>query len=155
MADNAALGMQPGTRLDFAHREPRRARCDDHVGRQQLVELTIELLLEVDPLGPVFLDEVCGTNCCREICRECQVRLRCAGRKTQSLERRPGRLDELSQRRLRVRRDVGGDDLQSLREEQRRPARANDAGSDDGDSANRFVVRHGLVLLQVGFQISA
>ena len=58
MADDAALGMGRGARLDFAHGEPRRARRDDHVGRQQLVELPIELLLEIDPLGPVLLDEV-------------------------------------------------------------------------------------------------
>ena len=58
MGDDAALGMGGGARLDFAHREPRRARSDDHVGRQQLVELPIELLLEIDPLRPVLLDEV-------------------------------------------------------------------------------------------------
>ena len=58
MGDDAALGMGRGAQLDFAHGEPRRARRDDYVGRQQLVELPIELLLEIDPLRPVFLDEV-------------------------------------------------------------------------------------------------
>ena len=70
MADDAALGVQIASRLNLAHGETRRARGDDHVGRQQLVELPIELLLEVDPLGPVFLDEVRGSNSRRQICRE-------------------------------------------------------------------------------------
>ena len=154
MADHATLGMRLGSRLDLAHRDPRRTRGDDYLGRQQFVELAIEFLFEVDPLGPVFLDEVRGTNCCRQICRECESRLRCAGRKTQSLQRRPGRLNEPSQRHLSVRCNIGRYDVQSLRKEQRRTARANNAGSYDGDVANRLVVRHGLVLLQVGFQIS-
>ena len=46
------------------------------------------------------------------------------------------------QRRLGIRRDIGRDDLQSLGQEQRRPARADDAGSDDGDAANGLVVGH-------------
>ncbi len=95
MGDDAALGMGCGTLLDFAHGEPRRARCDDHVGRQQLVELAIELLLEFDPLGPVLLDEVGAGECLRDVGREREVRLRSSGRQAQSLERRPGRLDEL------------------------------------------------------------
>ena len=70
---------------------------------------------------------------CRQIGREREMRLRCAGREAQSLERRPGRLHELPQRGLGIRRDIGRDDVQSLRQEQRRPARADDAGSDDGD----------------------
>ena len=128
--------------LDFAHREPRRARRDDHVGRQQLVELPIELLLEIDPLGPVLLDEVGACERFREVGRERQVRLRRAGREAQSLERRPGGLHELPQRGFRVRRDVGRDDLQSLGEEQRGPARADHAGADDGDAANGLGVGH-------------
>jgi hypothetical protein len=58
MGNDAALGMGRGALLNFAHGEPRRAGRDDHVGRQQFVQLPIELLLEIDPLGPVLLDEV-------------------------------------------------------------------------------------------------
>ena len=142
MADDAALRMRCGARLDFAHLDPGRARRDDHVGRQQLVELPIELLLEVQPLGPVLLDEVGARQRFGKVGSERQVRLRCAGREAQSLERRPGRLHELPQRGFRVRRDVGRDDLQSLGEKQRGPARADHAGADDGDAANGLVVGH-------------
>ena len=72
----------------------------------------------------------------------CQVRLRRAGREAQSLERRPGGLDELPQRGFRVRRGVGRDDLQSLGEIQRTPARADHAGADDGDAANGLGIGH-------------
>ena len=58
MPDHAALGMRGAPRLDLAHRQAGGARRNDHVGRQQLVELPIELFLEIDPLGPVLLDEV-------------------------------------------------------------------------------------------------
>src|SRR3984893_7938636 len=58
MRYDTALGMRRTARLDVAHGEAGRARRDDHVGRQQLVELPRELLLEVDPLGAVLLHEV-------------------------------------------------------------------------------------------------
>ena len=125
--------MGRGALLDFAHGEPRRARCDDHVGRQQLVELPIELLLEIDPLGPVLLDEVGAGERLREVGRELQVRLRRARRQAQSLERRPGGLDEFPQRGFCVRCDVGRDDLQSLGEIQRGPAGADHASANNGN----------------------
>jgi len=142
MTDHAAFGMGRGALLDFAHGEPRRARRDDHLGRQLLVELPIELLLEIDPLGPVLLDEVDASERLGEVGRECQVRLRRSGREAQSLERRPGGLDELPQRSFRVRSGVRRDDLQSLGEKQRTPARADHAGADDGDAANGLGIVH-------------
>src|SRR5262249_26415665 len=69
MGDDATLGMRRGSLLDFAHGEPRRARCDDHIGGQQRVELAVELLLEINPLGSVFLDEVDAGDRLRKICR--------------------------------------------------------------------------------------
>ena len=116
MSDDAALGMGGRTLLDFAHGEPRRARCDDHVGRKQLVQLPIELLLEIDPLGPVLLDEINSVDGLRERGREFQVRLRRSGGQAQALECRPCGLHELPQRGFCVRRDVRRDDLQSLGE---------------------------------------
>src|SRR5260221_12125581 len=62
MADDAALRVQAAIRLDLADGEAGRARGDDYLSGQQLVELRIELLLEVDPFGPVFLDEVCRSK---------------------------------------------------------------------------------------------
>ena len=106
--------MGSGTFLDFAHGEARRARCDDDVGGQQLVELPIEFLLKIDALGPVLLDEVDASDRLRERGRELQVRLRRSGRQPQSFERRPGGLHELPQPGFRVWRDIGRDDLQSL-----------------------------------------
>ena len=111
-------------------------------GGQQLVELAIELLLEIDPLGPVLLDEVGTGERLREVGRELEVRLRRSGRQAQSLERRPGGLHELPQRGFCVRRDVRRDDLQSLGEKQRGPARADHAGADDGDAANGLGIGH-------------
>src|SRR5262245_44653623 len=87
-------------------------------GGEQLIELPIELLLEIDPLGPVLLDEVGAGDRLRECGRELQVRLRRSGREAQSLERRPGGLHELPQRGFCVRRDVGRDDLKSFGQEQ-------------------------------------
>ena len=142
MSDDASLGMGLSAQLDVAHLEPRRARPDDHVRRQQLVELPIELLLEIDPLGPVLLDQVDAGDRLREICRELEVRLRRSRRQAQSLERRPGRLHELAERSFCVRRNVRCDDLQSLGEKQRGPARADHAGADDGDAVNGFSVAH-------------
>ena len=54
---------------------------------------------------------------------------------------------------FRVWRDIGRDDVQSLGEELRGPARADDAGADDGDAANWLVVGH--VSSPIGGQISA
>jgi hypothetical protein len=58
MADDATLGMRSAAQLNLAHREPGRARRDDHIGRQQVIQLPIELLLEVEALRAIFLDEI-------------------------------------------------------------------------------------------------
>src|ERR1700733_469815 len=58
MADYATLGMGAAACLNFAHCEPGRARRDDHFSRQQVIQLPIELLLEVEALGTIFLDEI-------------------------------------------------------------------------------------------------
>ena len=73
MADDTALGVQTASRLNLTHGKAGRARSDDHVGRQQLVELLIQLLLEVDPLGPVFLDEVRALHRRRHIVRKREI----------------------------------------------------------------------------------
>src|SRR6266700_1899497 len=88
----------------------------------------ISLMVSPDEVGTV--DRLCERG------GELQVRLRRSRRQAQSLERRPGGLHELPQRGFRVWRDVRRDHLQSLGEIQRGPARADDAGSDDGDAAN-------------------
>jgi hypothetical protein len=142
MPDDAALGVSGAARLDLAHREARRARRDDYVGRQQLVELSIELLLEIDPLGPILLDKVRALDPCRNVGLEGQLGLGRAWRKAQSLGRRPGRFDKALQGSFCIRRDIGRHDLQTVREEEGRPARANDASADDGHAANRLG-RHG------------
>ena len=142
MPDDAALGVSGAARLDLAHREARRARRDDYVGRQQLVELSIELLLEIDPLGPVLLDKVGALDRCRKVGLERQFGLGCPGAKAQPLERRPSRFDEPLQGGFCMRRDIGRHDLQAVREEEGGPARANDASADDGDAANGLG-RHG------------
>src|SRR3984885_5690651 len=58
MADDATLGMRFAAQLNLVHGEPGRARCDDHVRRQQIVQLPIELLLEVEALRTILLDEI-------------------------------------------------------------------------------------------------
>jgi hypothetical protein len=121
---------------------PDEARCNDHVWRQQLVELPIKLLLEIDPLGPILLNEVGAGDRFHKVGAELQVRLRRSGREAQSLERGPGGLNELPQRSFCVWRRVRGDDLQSLSKKQRGPARADHAGADDGDAANGFSLGH-------------
>src|SRR5205085_11225141 len=80
MPDDTALGVQAAVRLNLAHGEARRARSNYHVGGQQLVELAVELLLEVDPLGSVFLDQVRACHGGRQVASEGQMRLRRAGR---------------------------------------------------------------------------
>jgi hypothetical protein len=75
MADDTALGMRRTSRLDLAHGQARRARPDDRVGRQQLVELSIEPLLEIDPLGPILLDEIRTVHGGRKVRRKGQLRL--------------------------------------------------------------------------------
>ena len=99
----------------------------------------IQLLLEVEPLGSVFLDEVGLATAPPQIGRERQAVARCAGGEADARQRRPGLVDELAQlasafgadrsRRRRIPgRGTGG------------PARADDSGADDGDAANGFVV---------------
>jgi len=44
-----------------------------HVGRQQLVELSIEFLLEAIPLGPILLDKVRALDRCRKVGLETSV----------------------------------------------------------------------------------
>src|ERR1700728_5218538 len=107
MADDATLGVKAAIRLNLAHGETRRARSDDHIRRQQLVELAIEFLLEVDSLGPVFLDKVRACDGGRHISGECNTRLRSAGRKAQSLKCRPSRLHKALQSCLGIRGYVG------------------------------------------------
>ena len=70
MADHAALGMRFRAVWISLMVKPRRARGDDDVGRQQLVQLAIECLLELDLLGPVLLDEIGAGDRLREIGRE-------------------------------------------------------------------------------------
>src|ERR1700752_2916362 len=55
MRDDATLGMERATGLDLAHCKALRTRSDDHIGRQQFVELTVQLFLEVYPLRSVLL----------------------------------------------------------------------------------------------------
>src|SRR5262249_58834755 len=124
-AVDAALGIARGSLLHLAHGGPRGARGNDHVGSQQPVDLPIELLLEINPLGSVFLDEVDAGDRLRKICRELEVRLRRSSRQAQSLERWPGRLHKLAERSFCVRRDVRRDYLQSLGEKQRGPTRTD------------------------------
>jgi hypothetical protein len=73
--DHAALEVSAAAQLDLAHREAGRARRDYHVGRQRLVKLPIELLLEVDPLGPILLDEVGALDRRQKVGLERQFRL--------------------------------------------------------------------------------
>ena len=108
----------------------------------QLVELSIELLLEVDPLRSVLLDEIDIGERMLQIGRELEVRLRRAGRQAQSLESWPCGLDELSQRSFRIGRDVRRDDLQSSGQKQRAPTRPDHAGANDSDGANGPGVAH-------------
>ncbi len=58
MRDDASLGMLGGPLLNIAHDEPGGARGEDHVGRQDAIELPKKLLLELHAFGPVLLDEV-------------------------------------------------------------------------------------------------
>jgi hypothetical protein len=92
----------------------RRARRYDHVGRQQVVELPVELLLELDPLGPVLLDEIGAGDRMRQLGRKLQVRLRRSGRKAQSFERGPGRINKAPQRGLSIRRNIRRRNFQTL-----------------------------------------
>jgi len=117
MGNDTTLGMCRGALLDFAHGEPRRTRCDDYVGSEQLVELSIEFLLEINPLGPVFLDEVGVRQRFGEVAGELQPRLRRAGREAQAGKCRPGACHESPKPGFRVGRRVSRHDIQSLGEE--------------------------------------
>jgi hypothetical protein len=75
MGDDATLGMGLSAGLNLAHGETWRARCNDHVRRQQFIELTIKILLEIDPLGSILLDEVRASHRRRQVSREGELRL--------------------------------------------------------------------------------
>ena len=53
-----AFGFAAARLDDLAHGQARRAGRNDHVRRQQFVELPVELSLEVDPLRSILLDKV-------------------------------------------------------------------------------------------------
>src|SRR6516225_6320704 len=114
--DYAALGMGRATELDFAHRQAGRTRSYDHLGRQELVELAVELPLEIDALGPVLLDEIGALHRRCEVGREGQAGLRRARREAQSLKGRPGGRDEPLERGRGVWRDIGRDDIKAFRQ---------------------------------------
>ena len=80
MPDDTPLRMETTARLNLTHRQPRRARCDDHLWRQQLIKLAIELLLEFDPLGTVLLNQIRTFDRRREIGRKRQLGQGCVGR---------------------------------------------------------------------------
>ena len=90
MPDEDALGVL-ALRLHHARRDSRRARGDDRVRRRGGVHVGEELHLEIGPLGAVFLDEVGLRKRLLHVRREGQAVARCAGRKANGVERRPGR----------------------------------------------------------------
>ncbi|HET7893879.1 MAG TPA: hypothetical protein VFL34_20275, partial [Candidatus Sulfotelmatobacter sp.] len=69
--------------------------------------------------------------------------------------RQPSTRHELPQGGLCVRRDVTCDHMESLGEEQRGPARADDTGTDDGDAANGFNTAHVISPTRLSALISA
>ena len=143
MSDEAALGMIGAGLLDLAHRQARRARGDQGRGREQLVQLGVEFALEVDPFRSVLLHQVRALHRVLELWLEPQTLPGGARRQSQLLQRRPALIDEGAQTVLGARRDIGGDHVQALGQEERRPAGADHARSNDGDAADGRMV-HGV-----------
>src|SRR5271163_2789880 len=129
MPDDASLEMGRSPQPDLAHGQSRRAGRNDHVRWQQFVELPIELSLEVDPFRSILLDKLRVLQGPRQIGHKLQICLRGARREPQSLESWPSSFNITSQRCVCVRRHIRHNDLQALRQEERCPARADDAGS--------------------------
>src|SRR5271154_6311054 len=140
--DYTSFGVGPAARLDLAHRETRRARRDNHIGRQKLIELTVQCSLEINSLRAIFLNEISALHRGGKIGRKRQFRGRRAAGEAKPLEDRPSRFDESLEASLRVWRDVGCHHLQPPRQKQRAPTRADCTGPDDGYPANWFECRH-------------
>jgi hypothetical protein len=138
VTDDATLRMQCSARLNVAHLDTGRARRDDHVRRQQLVELLVQLLLEVQPFGSVFLDQIHASQRGRQVAGEGKTRLRCAGRETQPLQRRQAAFTNLRSAASASGAMSVATTSSPFGEILRGPARADYASADDCDAANGF-----------------
>ncbi len=140
VADDATFGAL-ATRLDDAHREPRRARGDDRVGRSGCVDVGEQLDLEIGPLRPVLLDEVRLRQRLLHVGGELETLHRRLRRQSDDLERLPGLVHVPAQVRFCVRGWIRRDHVEPAREVLRRPTRTDESRPDDRDPAYRFVRR--------------
>ena len=119
----------------FAGRARRARRQQQRVARHGRLDACPQRLLPLGLLGAVLLHQIGTGDGALEIGLEAQVALEPFVRQAECLQRRR----DLRQRRLHRALDVGlrivDDHVQPVREEQRRPRRADDAGADDADVA--------------------
>ena len=135
----------PALGLHRADRQPRRTRCEHHVGRRGRVHAAEQVALEVEPLGAVLLHEVGIGQRGFELRMKAQPRGRCAVGQAKALQRRPVLRNGGLQARFGARRRIERVDIETLREKVRSPARADDAGRDDRDATD-FAAAHKVLL---------
>ena len=127
--------------LDVADEEGAGAGGEDGVGGGGGVECGEQRLFEVEPFGTVLLDEVGPGDGGFGACREHQV----PGGRGRVLRHHGGPecLDLGAEGGFGAGCRVEGGDVEAAAEEECGPARADDAGADDGDGADgRRTVRH-------------
>ena len=133
VADDGPL-RTPALGLHDAHRDARRARGDDRVGRRGVVDVGEQLDLEFRALRRVLLNEVGVAEGLRQVRGELQAIRGGAGRESQLVTAVPRTLDVGPQCRLGARRRIGGRDIEAVGEIVRRPTRTDGAGADDCDA---------------------
>ena len=110
--------------------------------RRSRVNVGKQLDLEVRSLGSVFLHEIGVRNGCFHVSREAEPLSRCFGRQTHGSQRRPRCVDVFPQVRFSIRCRIRCDNIKAVRQILCCPAGTDDSGTDDGNSANRFVIGH-------------
>ena len=128
--------------LDFAHRDARRARGDDRLGRGGVVDVGEQLDFQFWALRPVLLNKLGVGKGRRQARGELQPIRGGAGRKPQLGHPVPRTLDVGPQRRLGARRRVGGRHIEAVGEIVRRPTGTDGAGTDNCDALHRLLRTH-------------
>jgi len=124
---------------ETAAQQRRRASGDDDLGWRDAIDTGEQRTFRILVLRRVLLHEVRTIDCALEFSREIEPPLAGVAESAQRLARP---LDEFAKVRFGAGRRIGCLHMQAVRDEQRRPARADGSAADYGDRRGRFVGRH-------------
>ena len=131
MAEQKARGIAPAF-LHLAHHQAGGRGGDDGLGRQMRLDLGEEGVLDIQPLRHVLLNELRALDGrARRVVEHDAVGVALQGQ-AELFQRRPGPRHVIAHLGFGALGWIVHRDCETSREEQRGPARADDAGADDG-----------------------